>query len=305
MRVTPALLALALALLLAGCLAQAPSPERQHLAQAVADTRAMTWAAGNWWAYHATVRNVTLDITLVVHDTSPQGSRLGTNASAGFFGLPFSGNVTRELGPMLGSEEWPLYRFPLEDGKTWSYKLFGYDAKTTAHAALVDVAGVGPMPGFTLDATAYGQTFARYDYTPRTGWFTHLALWDPAKHEQVLDARLTDFGPAYGRAYFVEQALREVRIEYPTLPSSVDIEVPSGYARVEALLVVSSTAGVVDAQLRDARGYDLASARSVGIGQDAAKVGASGGATWRLDHKGVGQGVVHLEVTGLTLVGSG
>lgn len=298
--VVPLLLALALS----GCLAQAPAPP--DVARAVADTPALAWAPGWWWSYHARVGNATLDVALVVHERAPQGGvRLGTNVSAGFFGLPFHGNVSRELNPQVGAEEWPLYRFPLADGKSWDYELLGYEATTVARAAMVDVPGLGPMPGFTLESTSYGQVFARYDYSPVTGWFTRLELISPTKGP-VLEASLTGYGAAYGQGYYVERVLREVRVDYPAVPGSVEVEVPGGHKRVEAHLTVETSAGAVEATLHDAAGYPLAEARGVGKGAETDRASSRSGAArhWVLEHRGAGAGVVHLVVTGLVPVGA-
>lgn len=299
MRSAPVVLA---ALLMAGCLAEPPTPD---VARAVADTRPMDWSPGNWWSYRATVGNVSFDVALIVHEQHERGSRVGTNISSGFFGLPFHGNVSGELNPEVAGSEWPLYRFPLHDGKSWSYELFGYDAETTARAAMVDVPGVGLVPGFRLEATSYGQVFARYDYAPATGWFTTLELIQPTKQETLLRADLTGFGTEYGRAYYVERVLREVRIQYPAAPGSLPIDIPTGKGKVQTTLHVETTAGVILAELKDASGGSVLTVQGVGKGAASDRVTSSGRTArhWTLEHKGGGQGEVVLVVTGLVPVG--
>ena len=298
-----------LAAALAGCAGEDGGPEAAppEVVEALADTRPMTWAPGNYWAYHATYRqNLTFDVALVVHESTPDGFRLGSNLSAGFFGLPFTGNVSPQLNPRIGPEEWPLYRFPLRDGQSWEYTLFGYDAKTVARAVVLDVPGVGEVPGFHMEASAYGQTFARYDYAPPVGWFTRLELIEPTDGSVVLDVQLRGFGPDFGQAYYVEKTIREVRLDHPsaTPPGALDVQVPGGFRHVRAFLTAETSGGVVDAKLT-ADGRTLAQAQAVGKGVSSDRVGvrAKGPMTWRLEHKGVGVGVLHLEVTGLVATG--
>lgn len=294
-------------LLMAGCASSAREPAKPmaDAVEALADTPPMDWSAGNWWSYRASVQNVTFDIALIVHETRADGFRLGSNLSAGFFGLPWSGNVTGDLNPRIGPEEWPLFRFPLEDGKSWSYRLLGHDATTSARAGLFHVPGVGPRPGFAMEAKAYGQTFARYNYVPEVGWFTRLQLVEPTNGQTVLTAELTSFGPDWQEAYYVEELVDEVRVEYPTTPGKIPIVVPSGYLQLRVGLTVETPGGVVRATLTDADGRALASAQVLAKGADGERASArpKSAVTWTLDHQGVGSGVVHLEITGIAATG--
>lgn len=298
-----ALAALALSLALAGCTTTDETRAPPEVVEAVANTHATRWDPGDWWAYRATFhRNATYDIALVVHEGGAEGFRVGSNVSSGFFGLPFNGNVSTELNPRIGADEWPMYRFPLDDGKTWSYTLFGYDATTTAYAALVDVPGKGKVPGFRLESSTLGQVFAKYDYSPQTGWFTRLELIEPSKREQVLEVRLAGYGDHYGRAYFVERVIETIRIDYPGVPGSVDVRIPDGYARIHATLSVATTAGAMKASLK-LGDVVLADAQAVGKGAASDRATVRRGGTWTLDHAGAGQGVVYLEVTGISSMG--
>lgn len=304
------LVALLVAGALAGCAARGErDPE---LVQAVSGTRAMNWEPGNFWAYQAVFHGEqALDVSLIVHRVDDYGFHLGSNASAGFFGLPFTGNVTSSLNPRIGPDEWPLYRFPLEDGKTWSYQMWGYTATTTAYAALIDVPGVGEVPGFTFESKAYGKVFARYDYSPVTGWFTSLELIEPSDGSTVLDVTLTAFGPDFGEAYYVEDAIRTVRLTCPAAPGELDIEIPDDYLRVHALLSVEATGGIVDARLDNDHGRVLAHARAAVKDADADRASVAGRSTsWTLHHvcgganlNDVLSGRIYLEVTGLSPTG--
>lgn len=300
----PLVILILLAPALAGCMQEEPGAS-SDVVEAVADTPPMDWSKNNWWAYAATVQGVGFDIALIVHESRPDSFRLGTNLSAGFFGLPWSGNVTRDLNPRIGPDEWPLFRFPLEDGKEWSYTLLGHDAKSIARASLVEIPGVGMRPGFSLDALAYGKPFAHYDYVPEVGWFTRLDLIEPTDGHTVLSARLKAFGPDWDAAYYVEETVRELRIDYPAIPQPLEVEVPSGYLQLRIGLTVETSAGIMTAQVRDAAGRVLADAQTIARGADAdhATARPPGATTWTLDHHGVGTGVVHLEITGLAANG--
>lgn len=306
MRASPrALILFALLLapaLLAGC--SKPEAADPEVALAVADTRAGRWLRGDHWAYHAIYReNRSFDVTLVVHEANGTGFRLGSNSSSGFFGLPFTGNVSKDLNPRIGPEDWPLYSFPLHDGKTWKYQLFGYDVTSVARAAVLDVPGVGRVPGFTLEASAYGQVFARYDYSREAGWFTRLELVEPTDGSKVLDVSLVSFGENYNGAYFVERTLREVRVDYPGAPGAVEVQVPPGFTRVRAFLTAEATAGLLRAELKDPTGNVVASVEVTAKGVSSDSAAARGPVAWTLDHKGLGVGVVHLEITGVASTG--
>lgn len=297
--------ALWFALALAGCASDATPSAPPEVVDALSDTRAMDWSKGNWWSYRATVQNATFDVALIVHEARGDGFRLGSNLSLGFFGLPWTGNVTSELNPRIGPEVWPLFRFPLEDGRSWSYRLLGHDAVTTARAGVFHVPGVGARPGFALEAEAYGQTFARYTYVPETGWFTRLQLIEPTNGQTVLFAELTSFGADWREAYYVEELVEERRVEYPTPPGALPIRVPDGYLQLRAGLTVETPHGILRATLTDEDGRTLATAQVLAKGSDGERVTARprGPATWTLEHHGVGVGIVHLEVTGIAGTG--
>ena len=294
-------------LALAGCTTEDTSRAPPEIIQAVADTRPMAWDKGNWWAYDATFhQDKTYAIALVVHKGDASGFRLGSNISSGFFGLPFSGNVTPELNPEIGGKVWPMFQFPLSDGKSWEYHLFGYDATTTAYAAIVDVPGVGPQPGFRLEASSYGQVFAKYDYAPSVGWFTRLELIEPTDRKQVLDVRLKDFGVTYGQGYFVETVIKRVHVEYPTaVPGDISLTIPQGFVRAHVSLSAEATAGAIDARVEDQSGRVMMEARAVAKGLVSDRATIDGGTMrWTLKHAGSGVSSLHLEITGVRAAGA-
>lgn len=297
--------ALAFAVLLAGCASRSEEEPTSSARAAASAPRVMDWSPGNWWSYHATVGNRSVDVALIVHERTPDGFRLGTNLSVGFFGLPFNGNVTADLNPRIGPEVWPLFAFPLADGKEWAYELFGYQAKTTAREATIDVATLGARPGYVLESTSFGQVFARYEYAADAGWFTRLQLIEPTDGSTVLLAELTSFGTDWNAAYYVEEVIRDVRIEYPALPSAFDIPLAAGYLQARATLTTRATSGALFATLLDEDGRVLARAESLVRGTDIDRASArtAGGATWRIEHRGAGVGAIFLEITGVSATG--
>ena len=288
--------AVAAVVLLAGCAADAEPAPPSETALA-APPRAMDWSKGNWWAYHAEIGGEAIDVALIVHEAREDGFRLGSNLSVGFFGLPFHGNVTSERNPLIGPEVWPLFAFPLAEGKEWGYTLFGYEA-TSAVRAVSEGA-------FALEARSFGQVFARYDYSPAAAWFTSLELIEPTNGTVVLSARLTAYGTDWSEAYFVEETLYETRVDHPALPGRISLEIPEGYLHVRGELTGALELGVLASELRDEEGQRLASARVVGRGADIGRLSlrAPGAATWTLDQTGVGSGYLHLQITGISASG--
>lgn len=256
----------------------------------------MTFPSGN-----------TRDIALVVSEARDDGFRLGSNVSAGFFGFPFNGNLTRDLNPEIAGEVWPMFRFPLDDGATWRYPLFGYDATTTARATLISAPGIGEHPGFRLDATSYGQTFASYDFSPETGWLTRLDVYEPTTGERLLHAELRDYGARFGQGYFLEETIADIQRSYPAdAPGIEAVSVPGGYERVHATVVAKAAVGASNVRLEDARGRSLVETTQIGPGGKVAHATlAAEGDGWRLRHVGAAQGSARLLLTGIREVQGG
>lgn len=277
----------------------APPPE---VAAAVENTVASGFSPGDHWAYEVTFQSGrTRDIAIVVHEARADGYRLGSNVSNGFFGLPFKGNLSRDLNPEIAGETWPMFRFPLSDGMRWSYTMLGYEAETLARAAIVDAPGLGEHAGFRLEASSYGQVFARYEYSPLVGWLTSIELIEPTTRATLLAAKLLHHGADYGRGYFVEEHVERVRITYPDDPLGfVTVQVPDGIAQVRVSLVARASGGVIDASLVDEHGRAIVQATTLGTGVAAdSATFRTGAATWTLRHGGAAIGAVVLEVTGL------
>lgn len=286
----------------AGCLgaAQEATPPAPAAA-APAKAPAMDWSPGTWWAYTGHVQGVPFDVTIVVGEETPTGYLLGTNLTSGFFGLPWSGNASRDRNPVLAGEEWPLFRFPLADGATWGYEMRGYDATATARAASIPGPDGAQHAGYAIEARSWGQTFARYDYAEDLGWFSRLQLIEPTDGSTVLEATLVAYGGEYDDVLYVERVLRDLTVAYPGLPGEVDVRIPAGALEVHAVLTARAQTGVVSATLVDGAGRALAQATALGRAEATERVASSGGSalSWRLQHAGAGLGEVHIEVTGV------
>lgn len=294
------LLSVLAALLLAGCAQRSEEEAAEAPIALTASPARMDWSPGTWWSYHAEIQGVPLDVTIVVSERTETGYVLGTNLTSGFFGLPWNGNVTLDRNPVLGDEVWPLFAPPLEHGKTWSYRVRGYDATTTATRA--SVAGPhGDLEGFAMVARSWGQTFARYDYAPELGWFRHLELVEPTNGQVLLEATLVAYGDRYVDDFYVERALRVVTIDYPTLPGATDVRIPAGALEIHATLTAASDAGVVRARLLDSTGAPIAQAQTLARGSDTDSAASrrDGELRWRLEHTGAGAGRITLEITGV------
>lgn len=296
---------LLLALALAGCLApKAALP--WSVGAAPAAEPAQPWSPGSWWSYRATFASGRgIDVALVVHESSPAGYRLGTNLTAGFFGLPFNGTVTPGYNPVVAGEEWRLFDFPLADGKTWESQLMGYPVKTTARAAEVALPDGSRVAGYDLTSTSYGRVFARHAWAEETGWFTALSLYEPTDGTRLLDVRLTGAGSDFGRDYYVEVPIQTLRHEYPGLDGADALRMDSG-DQIAATLTLRGTLGEFSARLLTPRGVPVleASVRGQGAAVERATFSATEG-TWTLDHLGLGQGALRLELTAIVRASDG
>lgn len=274
-------------LLLAGC----ATPDAPSAMPPVAIV-GQVWGPGSWWSYHVELDGSSFDVTLVVDEATPEGYRLGTNLSVGFFGLPWGGNLTPDRNPVLGGEEWPLYRHPLSDGATWRYRVMGHDAITRA---------VATPDGHALEASSWGRVFARYDHDANVGWFTRFELIEPSNGRTLLRATLLDHGHAFDGDYFVERDLTERHVRNPLLPGALVVPVPAGAVQVRAHLTVAADAGALRAELRDEQGRVLARAFTATPGADTASaiLDVPAGALWTLHHAGAAVGDVRLKVSGV------
>ncbi len=299
-------LALVTTSLLAGCVV--PVPEGSWSSTGLQGTSAAEqprWGEGDWWAYRVTILgNTTLEMALVVDDAHADGYRLGNNASRGFFGLPFHGNMSPDLHPRIGDQTWRMFEFPLQDGRSWDQELYGHNVHTTVEATSVSLPDGSTDDGYELEATTYGALLSRYTYSPTAGWMTSFLLRDPGTRDVLLEAELVDHGRDYSKGYYVREPLRTVEVTYPTdLPGTTEVPIEQG-ERIAATLVVRGDAGLLDARFLNPQGEEVLHARSTasGTATDEATVPAADG-TWELHHTGAGAGRVLLQLHTVERVG--
>ncbi len=302
--------ALALTLILPGCLAPHIVLEWVAPVKTLAPVSPEGWHEGNWFAYHAhfPTRNRSIDVSLIIYEERENEFILGSNSTYGFFGLPFAGNVTRpDLNPVISGEEWPLFRFPLEAGKTWDYQLFGYPV--TARAVETEIGAGAGMPahtGFEIEATSYGQLVARYTYSPIAQWFTTMTVFDASNGDAVITVSLTDFGTDFAGEYYVSVPLKTVSVVYPSLKSGETFRLPGEYESLTAILKIGGTAGRFEARLVDPDGRTRAEGDVLvqGVHMSRHEFPARAG-EYTLDHRGVGDGFVRLELYGIAVADKG
>ncbi len=304
--------AIALALVapaLAGCIGEPGGGDWVAHAPSLATTSSTRgWQVGNWWAYEARFdNNVTIDVALVVAVAFEDGFVLGSNLSAGFFGLPFLGNVTRpDLNPVIAGDEWPLYRFPLEHAKSWSYRLLGYDLVAHVVAETVEAPRVGSHEGFVIEAASFGQVVARYTYSPATEWFTRLVIFEPTDGHEVVRVELKDYGESYAADYFVTVPIGSFEATYPGVPDTGEFGVGGAYLRVTASYVLAGRLGDFRVTLKDPHDRVVlhGNVRPHGVIMDRREVDPAPG-RWTVEHLGIGEGSLHVEVAGVKPARSG
>ncbi len=297
--------AIALAVALSGCIAPHLVLEWATPMKTLSPTSPSGWEEGNWFAYHAyfPTRNRSLDVSLIIDEVRPGEIILGSNSTHGFFGLPFAGNVTRpDLNPVISGEEWPLYRFPLEAGKSWDYSLFGYPVTAyTEETEIPAIAGMDAHRGFVMEASSYGHMFARYTYSPVAQWFTTMTVFDAASGEALVIVDLTAFGTNFGDAYYVNVPLKTVAIVYPSLKQDQPFLLPDTYETLSVILKLGGT-GAFTARFVDPSGRTRAEGEVIvqGVSVSRAELTATAG-EYVLKHRGAGDGFVRLEVYGLAV----
>lgn len=257
------------------------------------------WHEGAWWAYHVVAGTASYDVALVVAKVHPDRFVLGSNVTNGFLGLPFNGTLLRpNLDPVLAGEPWRLFDFPLEPGKSWTYRLFGHDL--TARVLSVDGAVA------ELEATSFGQRVMRYAYDADAGWFTRLAIHDPGRGgEKVVEAVLSGRGDAWDRDYYVTVPIHTTEEEYPATSTGESWNVDGRYVRLTAILNLAGDVGEFRARLVDPNGRVRQSAESHVMGavvETRTFPGATG--TWRIETLGLGKGHLRFELLGIAARGT-
>lgn len=175
------------------------------------------WQVGQWWTHDWTIGTQTTFSTksIVVSNTSV-GYRVAADAEddaanhAAFF-FHNLGLMDPQWSMHQQDYVFPWYSFPLTDGKTWTAKESNIDSNLqpvsrdlTMTARLVNGSGAIPTHFMVEQRTADGGLRALYDYRPDLGWFSQLALYDPATPDSPPQVQLTTSGSGtgYTGAYF-------------------------------------------------------------------------------------------------------
>lgn len=296
----------ATATLLAGCLVPVPGVlGPSHAEEEPADRPG--WQEDDWWSFRVEVPDGGhAASTFVVHEAGPDGYQLGSNRSNGFFGIPFHGDVDQDLNPKVAGERWEMFRFPLEDGDSWTQRFLGHVVTTSVEAA--EVPGPeGALDGYRLTAEAYGAPIATYTYTPETGWLTSFTLRDPETGEPLAWANLTDQGTGYQGRYLVEEPVHSLERTYPgDLPGEDRFQVDADGVHLVATLTASTRPGHVDARLEAPDGDVVAEVASTGQAMDdERRAWPVERGEWTLEHQGVGAGTVRAQLHVVRAAGPG
>lgn len=297
---------LAAAMLLAGCLV--PVPGFVGSTGTSADTATQpTWNADDWWSFQVETTEQAASATYVVHEADADGYHLGSNRSNGFFGIPFHGELAPDLDPRIAGERWDMFRFPLQDGDTWTQRFLGHVVTTDVHATTLEAPDGGTMEGYRLEAEAYGSQVAAYTYAPETGWLVNVTLWNAQAGEPVVWANLTDRGTGYEGRYLVEEPVHELERSYPgDVPGWETLEVDATGSWLVASLTGVTRAGHAQARLEAPDGEVVAAVSSSGRGVDQAEATwPVEEGTWTLEHLGAGAGEVRLGIYVVHAQGAG
>jgi len=130
------------------------------------------------------------------------------------FDLPLYGDFSkRDLATTGFGESWDwLYRFPLEDGRSWSAEVFAGEGEVnfTATYALAIATPAGERPGFHVRGVVENQTFLDYDYVPELGWFAHFWAFDLSTAEPddfEFHAMVVEHGLGWTGEYYVYEPI--------------------------------------------------------------------------------------------------
>lgn len=295
------------ALVLAGCLVPVPGTLLPPGADAEPAPRP-TWSADDWWAFHVEVPGGgSADASFVVHEAGPDGYRLGSNRSTGFFGIPFHGELEPDLDPWIAGERWDMFRFPLEDGDSWVQEFLGHVVRTHVHAAQLETPDGEAVDGYRMEAKAYGVSIATYTYSPETGWLTKFTLRDPETGDVLAWANLTDRGRTYEGRYLVEEQVHRLERSYPgDLPGEEPVPVDGEGTQLVATLTGTASPGWTEARLEDPDGETVVEVEARGSAvENARETWPAEDGTWHLDHRGAGSGSVRLQIHAVREAGDG
>ncbi len=225
----PALSALLVAALLAGCADDAPASPGDGAAaagmgastagggNATDPGAAPVWQVGQTWKHDWTIGGSTaFDSRSVVVAAGGDGYRLASddhadavNHAAFFFHN--LGQMDKDWSIHQQQYAFPWYDFPLADGKTWTaheenidFNLGAVSRDLTMTARLVNASGNVPAHYAIEQRTSDGGLRAKYDYRSDVGWFHDLQLFDPAAPDSPPQVTLTttSWGKGWTGTYY-------------------------------------------------------------------------------------------------------
>lgn len=211
-------LAVALAVLLAGCLGgenvdpqavrELPDPPGEAVPGGPEDPRPASivatlpsWSVGDWWRYRVESPRLGLAYTydVVVAEAGPEGYLLAATDEEGaltafFTHFPALGPITPELVHTMHGQPVEFLRFPFGDGDTWSGKYREFSAAYVASATtLPDGTPALVVTGDIGD----GEHALEYVWSPTAGYFTSMRFWFDAEGDWDHGFTLLDHGSGF------------------------------------------------------------------------------------------------------------
>jgi hypothetical protein len=231
------------------------------------------------------------------------------------------GRIFKEtLSPYQDGEPVAMYRFPLEDAKTWSARFFGEEMRFTSTFGAIDVderLGIGDhVEGFRIEAAGQSGTRVFFDYVEGVQWFTSFELVDGDGQRQIkltLRGLIDDYTGEYF-FYRGGDALAATRSHEASAGISVESDaapVPEDRAQRVAIGVIytgqsAEAPPTLHLELSDPAGEvvwtrDFSGATQVSDLQDFP--GAAG--QWTVDYRMTGTLAVDVRVVGILLFSEG
>ncbi len=190
------------------------------------EVEAPTWETGDWFRYEfdypwGGYESEAFD-TVIVDDREDSWYLATDNRKISkehvLSSLPlFLGESQKsDLGTIGGYAHWDwLYDFPLSHNKTWEAEMeyssifggpFTRSLEMTANYSAEIETPRGDRPGFVIEARNNDRVFAKYDYVPEIGWFSHFYMSYSATEDWLIRLEIRDFGENWSGSYYDHEA---------------------------------------------------------------------------------------------------